>query len=194
MSVFKDLIAAITAISLSDDETKLVPLSVAKQIVSNGIPEDPSMIGSVVVKTGTGSNVSPALDFNTDNSLMGIYTEGSHQPIINRISTGPALYQNTISFGNAAAKTEILGTSLDLPAEVTSGGISLVRKYTTTVGDGVTTSFLITHNLGFNIFLVQATVHGIITPFTITHNDGITMTITFTNAPDPDSALILIIG
>lgn len=194
MSVFKDLIAAITAVSLSDvDETKLVPLSVAKLIVSS-VPEDPSLIGSVVVNTKEGDNVSPSLDFNTAGSLMGIYNEGSHQPIINQSTTGPALSQSTISFGNVAAKVEVLGTSLSLPAEVTAGGISLARKYITTIGNGTDLSYAVTHGLNISNVLVQALIYNASTPCTFVIEDSNTVLITFATVPATNSINLIIIG
>ena len=85
---------------------------------------------------------------------------------------------------------------------VAAGGISVdpavvVRKYATTIGDGSTTSFVVTHNL--NTQDVTITVRSAGTPFGLVETDTFatsttTATVTFASAPAASAYRVVIVG
>lgn len=70
---------------------------------------NPTISGVVTIV----SNSSPAIDIN-NNSIIGIFNQGSSKPILKKTSTSPLMSDTTILIGNSESTTEILGAKLIL--------------------------------------------------------------------------------
>jgi phage-related tail fiber protein len=158
------------------------------------------------------ANVSIPLTLATSGVSTGTYksvtvdskgrvTNGTNPTTLSGYGITDALLSSSYSASDVLTKIKTVdGSGSGLDADTVDGKDSsvLATKYTTQIGDGSATSYVITHNLNTQNCFVSvravASSYGIVSPTTIEMTSVNTITITFASAPTTNQYQVTVIG
>jgi phage-related tail fiber protein len=158
------------------------------------------------------ANITIPLSLSTSGVTAGTYksvtvdtkgrvTAGTNPTTISGYGITDALLSSSYTASDVLTKIKTVdGSGSGLDADTVDGMDSsvLVTKYTTQIGDGSATSYVITHNLNTqNCFIsirAVASPYEIVTPSTIQMTTVNTITITFASAPTTNQYQVTVIG
>jgi phage-related tail fiber protein len=131
----------------------------------------------------------------------GRVTNGTNPTTLSGYGITDALLSSSYTASDVLTKIKTVdGSGSGLDADTVDGKDSsiLATKYTTQIGDGSATSYVITHNLNTQNCFVSvravASPYGTVTPNTIQMTTVNTTTVTFTSAPTTNQYQVTVIG
>jgi phage-related tail fiber protein len=158
------------------------------------------------------ANITIPLTLSTSGVSTGTYksvtvdskgrvTNGTNPTTLSGYGITDALLSSSYTASDILTKIKTVdGSGSGLDADTVDGKDSsvLVTKYTTQIGDGSATSYVITHNLNTQNCFVSvrsvASPYGTVTPNTIQMTTVNTITITFASAPTTNQYQVTVIG
>ena len=199
-------IATTTEVSTGTDTVRAITPSSLTSITKLGTIGTGTWQGSVINSTygGTGvNNGGRTLGVNTNSGTLAFSSSGTTLTIsgntsVSGTNTGDEVAANTTTQGivELATTAEVEAKSDTSRAVTPSGLATFTRKYTTTIGNGSSTSIAVSHNLGTRAVVSQVynSTSYTVVDCQIVNTDTNTTTFSFNTAPTSGEFTVVIVG